>query len=862
MRSIERFGVGHWLSLAVLASAGCGGSAVEGEEATVSVVQALEGDPGAVLVPEYSPFPSAPIELFEAIPYVKEAYPVIKFVYDWVTKAPVLADLIEQAKLTIVNEIRRQTVLDVEGTMVGLINRYTVIARNPTNELTRDMYASWLGDSYQTMGLMQVRIESGDIRTAHALMIPYNMLVAMHLTMLKGSGEIGVMPFDAQSSLDLLRSIKQTNYDFIGHRNTFFGNYMQFAVDTKEDSKLWRSDMFATANNAGKCNIEVTPVNAAGYPATFGGTPLPTICSMYCDLVTQVCNATGGFQQCPDLLPTENNACLHAKRAQVSARFEADIVVNGVRAAMAEIIATYPDPITSAVRPDLGPVHLAAPTFRAEDAPISASSIGSRVDVTYRDTSQQMRHISFVDNQPGAQGGVSQNYMLGIPAARAMGTDRFWSFYAGRAAAPNWLTMFDPSPGHYYEKVGANAVATGWQGTPPVSPQSLDGLIVDSPAVTPTNAAYVVVNGTDRAPYFNYFNGSAWSGWNYQAGALLQATPAAVSRGANALDYFGVGMDGLLKYGFADQWGYGLENLDGNFGGLAATTWSSDRLDVFGVGADRAIWHRYYASGSGWTEWRSLGGVFTSKPAVASWAPGRLDVFGRGTDGALWHTWCDGVNCNNNAWAGWEYMGGYILGNPVAIAPGWGKLDVFVRGGSNGLYRKRFDGGWWPNLTGYDMIASNVDTPAFTGLYRLEQVISGACLDIHDASVDSGADVQVFSCNGTGAQAFELQSLGSSLYRLVNVNSKKCLDVAGGVSWEGASIQQYTCHGGANQAFSLQGMGNGFRIVSANGLTIETGANGNVQLGEYKVVAPPQFGLPNPNGQEPVKTQLWRLVRI
>ena len=38
-------------------------------------------------------------------------------------------------------------------------------------------------------------------------------------------------------------------------------------------------------------------------------------------------------------------------------------------------------------------------------------------------------------------------------------------------------------------------------------------------------------------------------------------------------------------------------------------------------------------------QWESLGGSFTSAPAICSWGVGRLDVFGRGEDFALCHKW-------------------------------------------------------------------------------------------------------------------------------------------------------------------------------------------------------------------------------
>jgi hypothetical protein len=49
--------------------------------------------------------------------------------------------------------------------------------------------------------------------------------------------------------------------------------------------------------------------------------------------------------------------------------------------------------------------------------------------------------------------------------------------------------------------------------------------------------------------------------------------------------------------------------------------------------------------------------VFSSPPAVASWGENRLDIFGLGMDGAMYHKAWDGT-----AWkpslTGWESLGG------------------------------------------------------------------------------------------------------------------------------------------------------------------------------------------------------------
>jgi hypothetical protein len=75
--------------------------------------------------------------------------------------------------------------------------------------------------------------------------------------------------------------------------------------------------------------------------------------------------------------------------------------------------------------------------------------------------------------------------------------------------------------------------------------------------------------------------------------------------------------------------------------------------------------------------WESLGGVLTSGPGASSWASNRLDVFVRGTDNALWHKWFDG------RWFDWESLGGGLTSDPAAVSWGNGGIDVLLLGTEN-----------------------------------------------------------------------------------------------------------------------------------------------------------------------------------
>jgi chitinase len=74
----------------------------------------------------------------------------------------------------------------------------------------------------------------------------------------------------------------------------------------------------------------------------------------------------------------------------------------------------------------------------------------------------------------------------------------------------------------------------------------------------------------------------------------------------------------------------------------------------------------------------------------------------------------------------------------------------------------------------------------------------GKCLDVTSAGTADGTTVQLYDCNGTAAQAWTKS--GSTL---VNSGSGKCLDVTGNTSANGTRLQIWTCYGGTNQQWTL-----------------------------------------------------------
>ncbi|MFF1483664.1 ricin-type beta-trefoil lectin domain protein [Streptomyces sp. NPDC058319] len=75
----------------------------------------------------------------------------------------------------------------------------------------------------------------------------------------------------------------------------------------------------------------------------------------------------------------------------------------------------------------------------------------------------------------------------------------------------------------------------------------------------------------------------------------------------------------------------------------------------------------------------------------------------------------------------------------------------------------------------------------------------GKCLDVTAAGTADGTKVQLYACNGSGAQVRQHRSDGE----LVNPASGKCLDASGPSSANGTRLQIWTCYASANQQWTL-----------------------------------------------------------
>ena len=181
--------------------------------------------------------------------------------------------------------------------------------------------------------------------------------------------------------------------------------------------------------------------------------------------------------------------------------------------------------------------------------------------------------------------------------------------------------------------------------------------------------------------------------------SVSASASSVVSWGPNRLDVFGRGANNAM---FHKSWsGSGWsswESLGGQFiGDPVVVSWGSNRLDVVGIGTDNAMYHMSW-NGSGWSSWENLGGAFYGKPTAVSWGPNRIDLFGTGTNSAMFHkSW------NGSGWSSWESLGGQFTGSPTVVSWAPNRLDVLGLGTNYAMFHMSWDGsGWssWESLGG------------------------------------------------------------------------------------------------------------------------------------------------------------------
>lgn len=126
-------------------------------------------------------------------------------------------------------------------------------------------------------------------------------------------------------------------------------------------------------------------------------------------------------------------------------------------------------------------------------------------------------------------------------------------------------------------------------------------------------------------------------------------------------------------------------------------SWGDGRVDVFAKGSDGNIWQRSFNYGFDWGPWVKLGGsssnpfdaatgvtAFSGPELLDATSVGsqRIELFALGSDRAVWHRSWDG------RWSNWRSLGSQCWSNPTAVASSDGRIALFCRGADRGLYWK------------------------------------------------------------------------------------------------------------------------------------------------------------------------------
>ncbi|KAJ6087463.1 hypothetical protein N7467_006377 [Penicillium canescens] len=181
--------------------------------------------------------------------------------------------------------------------------------------------------------------------------------------------------------------------------------------------------------------------------------------------------------------------------------------------------------------------------------------------------------------------------------------------------------------------------------------------------------------------WFDATHNPQWSEWEFLGGMKFKNSPAVVSWATGRLDLFGIGTNNHIYHRWWDgQWqpqdnwqdlGTGFDSSP------TAVSWGPERFDIFTT-RDNIICHRWFDATHNpqWSEWEFLGGMkFKNSPAVVSWVTGRLDLFGIGTNNHIYHRWWDGQwQPQDN----WQDLGTGFDSSPTAVSWGPKRFDIFT----------------------------------------------------------------------------------------------------------------------------------------------------------------------------------------
>lgn len=102
------------------------------------------------------------------------------------------------------------------------------------------------------------------------------------------------------------------------------------------------------------------------------------------------------------------------------------------------------------------------------------------------------------------------------------------------------------------------------------------------------------------------------------------------------------------------------------------------------------------------------------------------------------------------------------------------------------------------------------------GVYTISSAVStGQVVDVNAGAIYSGANVQIYENNDSGAQIWRIDLDHSGYYTFTNIQSNKVLDVNAGLAVNGNNVQQYAANQTKAQKWIVKKADIGFVIASA-----------------------------------------------
>jgi hypothetical protein len=159
-----------------------------------------------------------------------------------------------------------------------------------------------------------------------------------------------------------------------------------------------------------------------------------------------------------------------------------------------------------------------------------------------------------------------------------------------------------------------------------------------------TNRLDVFVRGVDDQLHHVWYNGT-WQPWE-NLGGVLAAGPAATAWASGRLDIIVRGTNGNLHTRWFDGSWHPFASLGAPPGGLgnfdpAVSTLGVNSLDVWAVGASGDLYRLPYRTG--WAPFEKMGSAMSTGVGAVSWSSSRIDLFGVRAGSSVAHAWFDGV---------------------------------------------------------------------------------------------------------------------------------------------------------------------------------------------------------------------------